>query len=146
MLDELPLELFGDDDERNQEPHLRPAPAADEVRCQFCGYDAPASAERCPKCDTRLRPVGAPAGEASQSQPRECQWCDAPLPEGAPVCPACGSRVSDPSLQILGLTAPRPSDELLMPPLWRGASFATPGSYEFGLTAARVLLGVLLGR
>ena len=138
MIDELPLHMFGEDDEPEAAPSpaTRPSdavaadtaqvpvaepvtaapPAGAPVRCQMCGQESPADTELCPACGTRLRPLGAAAGEVSGDQPRECQWCDAVLPAGATVCPACGSKVSDPNLHLLGLNVPRPSDEVVFAP------------------------------
>jgi RNA polymerase subunit RPABC4/transcription elongation factor Spt4 len=142
MIDELPLHMFGEDDEPEAAPspasHVTPpsdaaaaadpptapivesatapTPAAPPVRCQMCGQESPSDTELCPDCGTRLRPLGVAAGEVSGDQPRECQWCDAALPEDATVCPSCGSKVSDPNLQLLGLNVPRPSDEVVFAP------------------------------
>jgi RNA polymerase subunit RPABC4/transcription elongation factor Spt4 len=168
MIDELPLHMFGEDDEPEAAPPPAPpasdasaddtaqgpvgepataaTPAAAPVRCQMCGQESPADIELCPACGTRLHPLGAAAGEASGDQPRECQWCDAVLPAGSTVCPACGSKVSDPNLQLLGLNVPRPSDEVVFAPsvyynsMMGNPYFRTDIKFEVASTLLRMFL------
>jgi RNA polymerase subunit RPABC4/transcription elongation factor Spt4 len=170
MIDELPLHMFGEDDEPEAapspaapatppnvaaaaDPLIAPAvepaaapPAAAPVRCQFCGRESPPEVELCPACGTRLRPLGAAAGEPSGAGPRECQWCDAALPDGAAVCPGCGSKVSDPTLQLLGLNVPRPSDEVVFAPsvyynsMMGNPYFRTDIKFEVASTLLRMFL------
>jgi ribosomal protein L40E len=167
MIDTLPLDMFERDKDEQPTPTAAapsapPAPSAPAgaapdatpvLRCQFCGRESPATLERCPGCGTRLSALGPPAGEPPASpvvQPagppaeaqdvHECQWCDAQLPPGATTCPKCGSKAPDPSLRLLGLNVPRPSDDVIFAP---SSQYGDPGYYVSGNLAYGVL-GTLL--
>ena len=144
MIDELPLDVFAEDDTTivehpapvdasqtgvESDPAATtdtgmlstgpaaPTPAASaELCCLFCGQASPASVERCPTCGTPLSPVVAPVTEQPVEPAHACQWCETTLQPSVKSCPVRGSKVPDPSMQLLGLNVARPSAEFVFAP------------------------------
>lgn len=114
MIEHLPLELFGnaDDDQDNEDEIEEPVDEAVDpsvetgdtpeitlVSCHWCAEQYDDRLAHCPGCGVVNHPSIVTLDDPDIVT---CQWCQASFAAGPERCPACDARVLEPDQRVLG--------------------------------------------
>ena len=107
MIDTLPLNLFGDDEEPDA---TTPAGDRATATCPWCAAEVASDARTCPACEARIVSVESPARAPHAGI---CQWCGATIEPDEDTCPACGWDARGGSeIEIPGITTPLSENQI----------------------------------